>query len=266
MYYEVTGEGEPLVLLHGALGGAQVWGGQVAGFSSLYQVFAPEQRGRSHSPDVEGPISYQMLADDTIAFLEQVVGKAAFVVGASDGGVIGLLIAMQRPDFLRKLVVMGANFHRDGIVPAAAAMWIEGSPDDDEWAGPREHYGKVSPDGPDHFPIVFEKLRRMWREEPTLSVEDVAAISLPVLVMVGDDDVVSWEHTTALYEALPRGQLAVVPGASHALFIEKAELVNRLILDFLTEEGDPNTIVPMRRSAHLSSPGRDHTRSEHREA
>jgi len=88
----------------------------------------------------------------------------------------------------------------------------------------------------------------MWREEPTLSEKDVAAIPVPVLVVAGDDDVIRHQHTVALYEALRHGQLAVIPGASHGVFMEKPILLSRIVLDFLVEEGDPQTILPVRRS------------------
>ena len=97
--------------------------------------------------------------------------------------------------------------------------------------------------------MIFEKLQRMWNEEPLLEASDLAKIPIPVLVMAGDDDVVTLAHTTALYEALPQGQLAVIPGASHAVFMEKPGLLNSMILEFLEQEGPPSTILPVRRAA-----------------
>jgi len=119
-------------------------------------VFVPEQRGRGRTPDVDGPISYQILTDDVVGFIEQVIEKPSHLVGFSDGGVVGLLVAMQRPDLLKRLVTVGANFHRDGLI--GAEVWTSASPDDADWAGPRQRYAEVSPDGPDHFPVVFGKL------------------------------------------------------------------------------------------------------------
>jgi len=245
MYYEATGEGEPLVLLHGGFGGVHVFGSQLPAFAERHRVLVPEQRGRGHTADIAGAITYQILADDIIGFLEHTVGEPAHLVGVSDGGIVGLLVAMQRPDLLRKLVTVGANYHRDGLM---GSMWTDASHDDEAWAMPRQRYAAVSPDGPNHFPVVFGKLQRMWREEPALTVGDIATISIPVLVVAGDDDVIRHAHTVALYEALAHGQLAVIPGASHAVFIERPELLNRIILDFLAEEGDPQTILPVRRA------------------
>jgi pimeloyl-ACP methyl ester carboxylesterase len=246
MYYEESGVGDPVILLHGGFGGTHLFGAQVPAFAERHRVLVPEQRGRGRTPDVEGPISYRLLADDIEAFLEGAVGQPAHLVGFSDGGIVGLLVALSRPDLLRRLVTVGANFHRDGLV-AAAAMWTAASPDDADWAGPRQRYAEVSPDGPDRFPVVFGKLQRMWREEPTLTVGDLARVPLPVLVVAGDDDVVDHRHTLALFEALPRGQLAIIPGASHAIFMDKPDLLNAIVLDFLAQEGDPRTVLPVRR-------------------
>jgi pimeloyl-ACP methyl ester carboxylesterase len=245
MFYESAGEGSPLVLLHGAFGGAQIFEAQIATFSARYRVFVPEQRGRARTPDQPGPISYQTLTDDVVAFIESVVGGSTHIVGASDGGIVGVMLAIQRPDLVSRLVVIGANFHRDGLMPGAA--WSSLGPDDDAWKTARQRYADSSPDGPDHWPVVFGKLQRMWREEPTLTTDDLSRIGAPVLVMVGDDDAITFEHTVAMYEAIPEAQLAVIPGASHVPFLEKPALVDQVILGFLEESAPPVTLMPMRR-------------------
>jgi pimeloyl-ACP methyl ester carboxylesterase len=247
MYYETHGAGDPILLLHGGVGGASSWQAQVPDLAERHNTIVPELRGRGHTADIDGEISYRSQAEDIIAFLERVVLSPVHLIGASDGGVVGLLVAMQRPELLRNLVTIGTHFHHDGLMPGS--MWTEAPASDETWAMPRQRYQAVSPDGPAHWPIVFAKLQRMWREEPTLHVNDLRAISIPVLVMVGDDDIVQHSHTIALYEALPLGQLAIVPATSHAVFLEKPGLVNRLILEFLDVAGPPQTLLPIRRSA-----------------
>jgi pimeloyl-ACP methyl ester carboxylesterase len=248
MYYEVSGSGDPIVLLHGGFGGAHVFGGQVPAFAATHRVFVPEMRGRGHTADVAGPITYPLMTDDVTEFLEMVVKGPAHLVGVSDGGIIGLLLAGKRPDLIGRLVVVGSNFHGDGLL--AAEMWTTGSPDDAFWEGPRRHHGEVSPDGPEHFPVVFAKLQEMWRNgQPTLGTDDLNGIAVPVLVVAGDDDVVDHHHTVDMFEALRFGQLAVIPGSSHAVFMEKPDLLNRIVLDFLAEDGEPDTMLPVRRAA-----------------
>ena len=115
----------------------------------------------------------------------------------------------------------------------------------ESWIGDR--YAELSPNGRDHFPVFGAKVLRMWREEPTLTVDDVARVAVPTLVMAADDDGVAIEHTIAMYQAIPGAELAIVPGTSHALIDEKPELVDRLILDFLTRDPVP-TVMPIRRA------------------
>jgi pimeloyl-ACP methyl ester carboxylesterase len=136
---------------------------------------------------------------------------------------------------------MGSNFHHEGVVPKL----LEGMEGDDSML--RAPYEAVSPDGPEHWPVITEKLVALWRVAPTLTVDDLARIPVPVLVLVGDDDAVFLSHTVAMYEALPQGQLAVIPGTSHLVPIEKPALVNQLVLDFL-DDGAVVSMIPMRRS------------------
>jgi len=104
-----------------------------------------------------------------------------------------------------------------------------------------------SPDGPEHWPVLFAKFTEMLQREPHIPVRELARISAPTLVVAGDDDMVSLEHTVALFRAIPNSELAVVPGASHAVVIEKPDLLNRIVLDFLQNE-PVATMMPIRRA------------------
>jgi pimeloyl-ACP methyl ester carboxylesterase len=170
------------------------------------------------------------MADDTIAFLEAVVGGPAHLVGHSDGMPVGLLVALKRPDLVRRLVLASGVFHHSGWAPGVIDL------DDDVIDFFTEWHGEVSPDGPDHFPVLYEKLHRMQSEEPTLTLEEISAHEGPTLVMIGDeDDEVPLEHTVSLWRALPHGSLAIVPRAGHGLPVGKPELFHAIVLDFLLE-------------------------------
>jgi pimeloyl-ACP methyl ester carboxylesterase len=106
-------------------------------------------------------------------------------------------------------------------------------------------YDRVSPDGPEHFPVVLEKMMRMWREEPDMAISEFEGVRAPVLLMQGDDDIVRVEHSAALAATLPDAQLAVIPGGSHTVPLEKPDLVNRLILDFLSDQ-QPEKMMSLR--------------------
>ena len=109
-------------------------------------------------------------------------------------------------------------------------------------------YAERSPDGAEHFAEVFERFQTMVTTEPTLTTSDLATITAPTLVMAGDDDLVRLDHTCALYEALPAGQLAIVPGTSHVLPLERPAEVARIIMDFLASDVPPATFLPIRRA------------------
>ena len=144
-----------------------------------------------------------------------------------------MIAAMRRPDLVRKLVLIGTGVNIDGGKPWARAMTEQLTVDH---LPPMliDDYAALSPDGREHFPVVFDKLSRAIIDTPQ-TLADLARITAPTLVMAGDDDVVSVEHEEAMRAAVQDGQLAIVPGASHGLPLEKPDLVARLILDFLSD-------------------------------
>ena len=232
-WYEEDGSGPPLVLLHPGGADSRAFEASLPGLVERFRVLRPDRRGHGRTPDVAGPITYDLMATDTIAFLEQVVGGPAHVVGHSDGAPVGLLVALHRPDLVRRLVFAAAVFHHDGWAPGAIDL------DEETTAFFVDYHGAVSPDGPGYFTVIAEKLYRMHSTEPTLTVADLAGYPGPTLVMVGDDDhEIPMEHTLALRQGLRRSQLAVVPGCGHGLFAEKPGLCNRIVIEFLTEDAD----------------------------
>jgi pimeloyl-ACP methyl ester carboxylesterase len=242
-WYEEKGSGEPLVMLHpgGAGVDSRALQPNVGAMAAKFRTFLPERRGHGRTPDVDGPITFELMAEDTILFLEHVVDGPARLLGCSDGAIVALLVALRRPDLVSRLVFVAGVFHHTGWVPQAI------DPNSEPPAFMRTLYGEVSPDGVDHFPIVVEKLAQMHLAEPTLAPGDLAKISCRTLVMVGDDDEVPIEHAVALYRALPNAELAIVPGTSHGLLVEKATLCNGLIVDFLANE-PVDTFAPIRRA------------------
>jgi pimeloyl-ACP methyl ester carboxylesterase len=116
-WHEVTGAGQPVVLLHGAFAGAASWSGQTPVLAAAgYKVHVPERRGHAHTPDVEGPLTYEVMADDTVAYLDGVVGGPAHLVGWSDGAVVALLVARRRPELVDRLVLIGQYYNSSGKV------------------------------------------------------------------------------------------------------------------------------------------------------
>jgi pimeloyl-ACP methyl ester carboxylesterase len=243
-WYETHGDGQPLVLLHpgGAGVDARAFGPNLGPLAAQFRVYTPERRAHGHTPDVAGPITFDAMAQDTMAFLETVVGRRAHVVGMSDGAIVALLVALRRPDLINRLVLVAGVFHFDGWLPHV----IDPSNEPPEFLA--RLYAEVSPDGADHYQVVVDKLAQMHLAEPTLTTDDLGGVSNRTLVMVGDDDEVRLEHAVAMYRAIPDAELMVVPGTSHGLLIEKPDLCNNVIIEFLTEDPIP-TMAPIRRKA-----------------
>ena len=233
MYYEEDGEGEPLVLLPPGLADSRAFEGNVPGLAERFTVYRPDPRGHGRTADVDGPISYARMADDAVAFLEQVVGGPAHLLGHSVGAPVALHVAIERPDLVTRLVFSAGVFHHDGWAPGAIDL------PDDVVAFLTDYWGAVAPQGRAHFPVVKDKVDRMNREEPTLTVEDLAGYPNPTLIMVGDRDwEIPFQHTLQMRDALPDAQLAVIPGGGHGFLADKVELCNHIVIDFLTEDDE----------------------------
>jgi pimeloyl-ACP methyl ester carboxylesterase len=171
------------------------------------------------------------MASDTIAYLDTVLGRKAHLVGWSDGAVVAVLVAMERPDLVDRMVLIGQYYNSSG---KAETGLFDAFVDhrDGAMSFLRAGYDSVSPDGPEHFEVVFDKMLAMIATEPEIELGALAAISTPTLVLQGDRDEVTVEHSAAVVAAMPDGRLAVLPG-SHALPVESPDTVNPLLVSFL---------------------------------
>jgi pimeloyl-ACP methyl ester carboxylesterase len=234
-YYEVHGEGEPLLLMHGGFCTVEVLSALSSELSRVYRVIAPERRGHGRTADVEGPFDYDRMAQDTTGIMDALGIESAHLVGFSDGANTALVVAVQRPELVKKLVSIGGNFHYNGIAPQLHQFMAAATPDNfmQELAIP---YKDLSPDGPEHFPVVFAKIMRMWKTEPKLTVEQLATIAVPSLIISADRDMITLEHTLEMFRAIPNSQLYVVPRANHMSVIGKhVAPVSRAVLEFLAQ-------------------------------
>lgn len=233
-YYEVHGTGDPLVLLHGGFCTLETFDALTRALAERFAVHLPERRGHGRTPDVDGPITYTAMAADTVAFLDALGVSGAHLVGWSDGAIVALLVARDRPDLAGRLVLIGQPVNADGLADGMRALLGHGL--SKQMLPPQLEalYAATSPDGPRHFDVVAEKLFALYKVEPDMELDELAAVSAPALVMIGDDDLCTVEHAEAVRRALPVAQLAVVPGASHLLPMDKPDLTSAIVLDFLT--------------------------------
>jgi pimeloyl-ACP methyl ester carboxylesterase len=246
VWHEVEGSGDPLVLLHGAFGGAMSFAAQTPALVAAgFRVYVPERRGHAHTPDIDGPLTYAAMAEDTIAYLDQELPAGAHLVGWSDGAVVALLVAQRRPDLVHRMVLIGQYYNSAGKVTGTVLDEFLESPEAMGFL--RAGYDPFSPDGPEHFPVVYEKTLQMVRTEPEIALATLAAVTAPTLVVQGDRDEVTVEHSAAVVAALADARLAVLPG-THALPIELPALFNPLVETFLRDQlaAPPWVVLPER--------------------
>lgn len=250
LYEEVSGAGEPLVVLHGGFCSLESLAPVADALAAEHRVHAFERPGHGRSADIAGEYSYERGVADAVAYLDAHGLTAAHIVGYSDGAIIGLLLAMQHPERVRTLTAISANldpsaYDRDPEVngpilpalPRAAADEAE-SAAPDRVSPERSAYERLSPDGPSHAEAVWEKCVQLWTTEPHIDLADLARATAPTLVLAGDRDTVRPLHTLRIAAALPNARLGLVPGTTHGLVAEKPDLVTALICDFLAEWRD----------------------------
>jgi pimeloyl-ACP methyl ester carboxylesterase len=244
MYYEIHGEGEPLVLLHGAFLTIELnFGKMLPTLARDWQVIAVEQQGHGHTEDIDRPLSYEQMADDTAVLLRQLNIRKADVLGYSMGGTIAIEIGIRHPELVRKLVVISAPYDRAGWYPDVYATLEHITPEVFTGSGLPESYAKVAPN-PDGWVTLVEKVKRVDLEFVGRTAEEFQSIEAPALLMVGDSDGVPLEKVIEMYTllgggvfgdiaGLPNSQLAVIPGSTHVGIMEKTDLLLPMITAFL---------------------------------
>jgi pimeloyl-ACP methyl ester carboxylesterase len=233
MYYELHGKGSPLLLIHGGAGNGMQFGKQIPAFSERHLCIVPDCCAQGRTTDRPGPLTYHAMAEDMVALLDHLRLDRVDVMGWSDGGNIGLDLAINHPERIGHLITFGANFRPDGLNPEDIA-WNNRATADSFGTGMREGWSRLNPQ-PDHYADAMNKIITMWRTLPRWSGEDLHTIRAKCLICAGDRDLIRPEHTEQLARAIPGARLWIVPDASHSAMIERWEIVNPRVLAFLEE-------------------------------
>lgn len=229
IYYEVYGEGDPLLLLHGGLGNGTYWANQIPVFAESYQVIVMDSRGHGRSSFDETPITYDLMSSDVLALLDHLDIAQTDIVGWSDGGIIGLDIALSNPDRLNKVVAYGANFDPSGVrldvgtndyfnayINKAAEDYLSTSPAPERWD---EFLGNIG---------------NMWATLPNWTMDEIASIETPFLILDGEEEeAIDLNQTKLMAVLMPNAELLLMPGTGHFAMIEQPELFNQIVLDYL---------------------------------
>lgn len=231
MYYEIHGEGSPLLLLHGGAGVIpEKW---IPFFMPSFRVIAPEQLGHGRTADlVDRPFHYHDMAEDTVELMGRLGIESAVVVGYSDGGIIGLDMAIHHPERVTKLAVTGTNARFDGYTEENQELAYSFDPGSEPVS---DAYAQLSPDGAEHWPVVLGRLKPMWAAEPSFTRAELQSIDAPTLLVIGDRDIVTPEHAVEMFRTIPGAQLCVVPNAGHGTMPKET------VLTFLHEEATSAT-------------------------
>lgn len=219
LYYETYGSGEPLIMLHGNGGSIDAFRYQIPFFAKYYQVIAIDSRLQGKSGGSPDTISYEQMASDFCALLDYLHIKSSNVLGWSDGGIDGIIMAMKCPEKVKKLAISGANTVPDSTAVTNAD--IQGMKN--FVANP----GKASK--------TDVALTQMMIDQPNISYADLGKISCPVLVMAGDRDMIKAEHTLKIYQSIPGASLCIFPDSNHGVCQQHPDLFNATVLTFLSK-------------------------------
>jgi pimeloyl-ACP methyl ester carboxylesterase len=210
MYTETYGAGRPLLMLHGNAGSMAQFSLIVPYFALRYRVILADSRSQGKSADPGHPIRFEMMADDCDSLLGAMHVPAAYVIGWSDGGINALLLAMRHPERVLALASTGANLW-PGVDAFASGVW--------------EEIEKGYRDGHDK-PRLTEEERNAWKlfmldySQPHIGTAELGSIRCPSLIICGDHDMISIEHTALIYRSIPGARMWVVPGSGHATLQE----------------------------------------------
>lgn len=221
MYYETYGDpgNQPLLLIHGNGGSVKSGTCQIEYFKSDYYVIIADSRfhGKTGSGDKE--LTYRLMASDYNALLNHLKLDSVFIIGQSDGGILGLLLAIEYPDKVKKVVSTAPNLRPDST---AIYAWNIA----DEHASLKEVLDKMNAGDKSASLMKRKALLELMINHPHIDTEELETIQAPVLVVFGDADYMPFEHVQEIYEHIPKAHLLVVPGAGHRTYRLDPDLFN----------------------------------------
>ena len=230
IYYEIYGAGEPLLLLHGGLGNGKYFANQIPVLAEHYQLIVMDSRGHGRSSFDDKPITYALMASDVLGLLDHLAIEKASIVGWSDGGIIGLEIAINNPERLNKVVAYGANFDPTGVRLDVGTneyfnAYINAAYED---------YLALSP-APERWDEFLNNISVMWATLPNYTEEQLKAITTPFLILDGEtEEAIDLNQTKLMALLIPGAELNLMPGTGHFAMFEQPAEFNQIVLDYLS--------------------------------
>ena len=229
LFYATVGSGPPVLLLHGGLSNSDYWGHQVPALAAHHQVILVDSRGHGRSTRDAQPYGYDLMADDVVGLLDALKVAKADVVGWSDGGIIGIDLALRHPDRIGRVFAFAAN-----TVTAGVKDGVEKNPTFAAFiARAGTEYARLSATPKDYDAFV-EQISHMWASQPNWTDDQLRAIRTPILVVDGDhDEAIKRDHTEHIAATIPGAGLLILPNASHFAFLQNPDLFNAAVLNFI---------------------------------
>ena len=245
LYYEIFNKrgNNTVVLLHGGFGSSEVWGNEVPLLMKTHRVIVVDSRGHGRSTRSDQPFTYDLMASDVFKLLDQLNVQKASIIGWSDGGIIGLILAMQHPKRINKLFTFGANYNRSGYTndapdTASSAEFMKRAEDD---------YRRLSP-MPGDFAGLKKALGKMYDKEPNLKPAALRAIRIPTVVAYGQyEQFIKPEHFKELEQLIPNAKLLMIPNVSHSGPLQDPVKFHQEVVGFL-KGGKGNVLKIFRKS------------------
>ncbi|KAF5880988.1 alpha/beta hydrolase [Rhizobium sp. PEPV16] len=227
MYYAEYGEGDPILFIHGGLGNAEVWGHQVADFAKDHRVIVADSRGHGRSTRSQQPFGYDLMTSDYVALLDYLKIDKVTLVGWSDGGIIGIDMAMKNPEKLTRVIAQAANVTTDGV--KADVMNNKTFNDYINVAG--DYYRKLSPT-PNEYDAFVTQISEMWATQPAWTAADLGKIAVPVTLAIGDhDEAVKLDHTEMMAKDIAGARLVILKDTSHFAMLQDPTGYDAMIRD-----------------------------------
>jgi pimeloyl-ACP methyl ester carboxylesterase len=249
LWVERHGRGDPLVLLHGAMGTIEsCFSRLLPELARHFDVLAVELQGHGHTRDINRPMSYEAMAGDVATLLDALSIDRAHVVGYSLGGAVGLQLALDQTDAVDHLVFAGgAAFAASGMYPELRAGFETFDAHDLDGSAWHEAYCRVAPD-PDAWIALVEKVNELDRRDTSFPTERLTALQAPVLLINGDADIVRPEHVIEMFRlfgggvpgdlvGLPSARLAILPGTTHVGLLDRVDWLSTMVVEFLEADG-----------------------------
>lgn len=223
MYCETYGSGEPLLFIHGNGSSISAFVKQIPFFSKKYKVIVADSRAHGKSIDKSDALTYEMMADDYAALLTEMKIDSAYVVGWSDGGINGLLLATRHPEKVKKLAITGANLQPDSTAISPDIL-----------KSTRKTYNMLKEKKTKNsLDSTVYKYMKLLIEQPHIAINDLHKIKVPTLVIGGDQDVIRPSHTLTIFENIPNANLWILPNSGHSTLVRYSEEFNAKVDAFL---------------------------------